>query len=189
MAAVIEQAKYVSGDTLKVTNAFSEKVYKMLKRAQDLELRKAKKNLSMNDVLDKVLSEYLKKNDPIEKAQRREDVNSEKSVKQIEATPLKNRLKTEHCRQNKTQSNFTKILFQNADIPFQRRAISGQLKRQVIHRDKDKCQHRYEDGSKCENQRFTEIHHKIPISYGGQNQLQNLITLCSGHHKVQHMNS
>ncbi|MDZ4677892.1 MAG: HNH endonuclease, partial [Oligoflexia bacterium] len=89
------------------------------------------------------------------------------------------RLKTEHSRQTETQE----------DIPFQRSSIPTQLKRQVIHRDKDKCQHQYYDGSICENQRFIEIHHKIPISHGGQNQIQNLITLCSGHHKAQHMNS
>ncbi|MDZ4678428.1 MAG: HNH endonuclease signature motif containing protein, partial [Oligoflexia bacterium] len=106
-----------------------------------------------------------------------------------EATKTKEETGTKTDAKTRTQSDFREILFQNTDIPFQRSSIPTQLKRQVILRDKDKCQHRYYDGSKCENQRFIEIHHKIPISHGGQNQIQNLTTLCSGHHKAQHIES
>jgi len=111
----------------------------------------------------------------------------------IDAASPKTRLKTndqgdKNMNVMPKEKGFNEILHQRNNIPFHRSAISAPLKRQVILRDKDQCQHPYLDGSKCTNQRFTEIHHKIPISNGGQNQLTNLTTLCSGHHKVVHLN-
>lgn len=41
-------------------------------------------------------------------------------------------------------------------------------------------------GKRCESRRFLEIHHIRPISRGGSNHPNNLILLCSGHHKGKH---
>ncbi len=69
----------------------------------------------------------------------------------------------------------------HAFIPFHRQAILTSLKHKVNLRDKRKCSH---DG--CGNSRWIEIHHVIPISQGGTNELSNLKTLCSSHHRQLH---
>jgi hypothetical protein len=194
-SAVIEQAKYITGDSLKVTLALSEKVYKMLKRAQDLESKKAKASKTVDATLESILTEYLEKNDSVVRAERisNKQSNAEEYFTNNAAAP-KTRLKTDPLKLTSKDTPMTSQTLEFVSpvafpkqLPFIRTTIPAELKRQVILRDKDQCQHQYPDGSKCENQRFTQVHHKIPISHGGQNGLQNLITLCSGHHKARHL--
>jgi len=46
------------------------------------------------------------------------------------------------------------------------------------------------DGYQCQNcgtkRRVLHIHHKVPLSKGGSNDLENLITLCNDCHEVEH---
>ena len=51
------------------------------------------------------------------------------------------------------------------------------------------CQARLPDGKRCTSQRFLEAHHRVPLSHGGSNAPENLILLCEGHHKIQHLKS
>ena len=62
-----------------------------------------------------------------------------------------------------------------------RTPIPASLKHQVSLRDQGQCQ---EPG--CRKSRWTDIHHIRPVCLGGQNELNNLITLCSGHHRLLH---
>ncbi|MDR3608501.1 MAG: HNH endonuclease signature motif containing protein [Oligoflexia bacterium] len=57
---------------------------------------------------------------------------------------------------------------------------------QVNLRDQGRCTH-VTNGKRCNQARWTEIHHKIPVSQGGPNTPENLITLCSTHHQLQHL--
>jgi 5-methylcytosine-specific restriction endonuclease McrA len=54
-------------------------------------------------------------------------------------------------------------------------------------RDQRRCAHLKRDGSRCNQSRWIELHHKIPVSAGGLNTAENLITLCSTHHKFAHL--
>src|SRR5262249_28624422 len=67
------------------------------------------------------------------------------------------------------------------------RYLSAALLRQVQLRDKGRCRHVNKKGNRCESERWLEVHHILPVSKGGRNQLDNLITLCSTHHKLQHL--
>lgn len=69
-AAVQERAKFVSENRLELKIGISEKLMKTLKRVQDLESQRTRKASSFEDVLGKVLEDYLEKNDPIRKAER-----------------------------------------------------------------------------------------------------------------------
>jgi len=66
------------------------------------------------------------------------------------------------------------------------------------------CGHakRYEDGARtnrtaalerdgracqqCKAKTCLEVHHEMPIAYGGGNDVENLRTLCSKHHRLVH---
>ena len=53
-------------------------------------------------------------------------------------------------------------------------------------RDQGRCGHIGEDGVRCTERRWLHFHHVIPRSKGGAHQPDNLITLCSAHHRMQH---
>jgi hypothetical protein len=64
------------------------------------------------------------------------------------------------------------------------KAIPAQVKHQVNLRDRGICQ-----APGCENEKYVEIHHIIPRAQGGPHTLENLTTLCSGHHQAHHVAS
>jgi 5-methylcytosine-specific restriction protein A len=41
-------------------------------------------------------------------------------------------------------------------------------------------------GVRCAQRRWLHYHHIIPKHQGGPDTLENLITLCSAHHKMEH---
>jgi len=52
---------------------------------------------------------------------------------------------------------------------------------EALRRDRFRCR-----APGCGNSRFLEVHHVKPRSQGGANELENLITLCSGCHRLHH---
>ena len=56
-------------------------------------------------------------------------------------------------------------------------------------RDQGRCNHRDQNGKRCNSDRWVEIHHIIPREHGGTNDLENLTTLCGFHHRQHHRNS
>jgi hypothetical protein len=64
--------------------------------------------------------------------------------------------------------------------------IVQSLKYQVQSRDTGQCTHKNPLGKRCENRRWLDIHHIRPRSSGGLNTVENLTTLCSAHHKMEH---
>ena len=63
-----------------------------------------------------------------------------------------------------------------------KRSIPLPIKHEVHKRDRGQCQ--FKD---CKETKWTEIHHVLPFSKGGTHSLGNLITLCSGHHSLMHV--
>ena len=56
----------------------------------------------------------------------------------------------------------------------------------VNRRDQGCCQYRLPDGTPCQAQRWTEVHHLRPWAQGGDHQPENLLTLCKSHHRAWH---
>ena len=52
---------------------------------------------------------------------------------------------------------------------------------QILERDDCECQ---EQDGYCDG--VLQVHHKVPLSKGGTNELTNLITLCKYHHSLKH---
>ncbi len=65
--------------------------------------------------------------------------------------------------------------------------IPRSLLHKVNLRDERRCTQRLRDGSRCNQTRWIEVHHIQPVSEGGANTLENLVTLCSAHHRFEHM--
>jgi hypothetical protein len=69
-----------------------------------------------------------------------------------------------------------------------KREISASIKHQVRLRDGDQCAH-IKDGERCSERKWLDIHHIRPVSDGGLTVLENLTTLCRGHHQLVHFSS
>jgi len=162
-----ESIRQLSEDRFSLKLGISEDLLRKLKRAQVLLMNKGRKNLGLENVLAELTEEFLEKNDPLRKAERITEKKSESFC------PGKN---LDALDQN-TQ--------EQARFGESRRPISAALKHSISLRDKGLCQFQSEE-KKCNTMAYVEIHHKKPVSRNGTNTLENLITLCSKHHKYLH---
>jgi hypothetical protein len=70
--------------------------------------------------------------------------------------------------------------------PIKKLRLPSSVRHQVNRRDKGQCQARHPDGTKCENKRWVHFHHIVPKCDGGSDTAENIITLCSSHHRQWH---
>jgi 5-methylcytosine-specific restriction endonuclease McrA len=59
--------------------------------------------------------------------------------------------------------------------------IAPRVRREVLARDDHRCQ-----APGCHHRQFLEVHHVVPRARGDGNRAENLITLCSGCHRLWH---
>ncbi len=164
-----EKIKYVREDRVNLNLGLAEEVYKKLKRVQDLEAQRQSKVVNLEETLKTMIDLYLEKKDPVEKARR--NINASAPV-----PGHVDNFGTSHSEIKNSEKN------KSGTEKKRRILIPMQLRHQINLRDQGKCSH-----ENCDQQRWLEIHHVIPVSQGGQNTLDNLKTLCSGHHKMQHL--
>ena len=62
-----------------------------------------------------------------------------------------------------------------------RQAVPPALRRAVLLRDRHRCR-----VPGCTNTHYVDVHHIRPRAEGGRNTLENLITLCTAHHRATH---
>lgn len=184
--ATPERASYVSYDRIKLELGLSEREMLRLRRVQDLMSQVQKRALSLEEVIEALNNEYLRRHDPVEKAKRHR-------VKQ--AAPLSKHDQTE-APTTSNQTKTVKTLFARrvdsnlqatSKVEVKREPIPATVLHQVNLRDQRRCTHIKQNGSRCNQARWIEIHHKVPVSHGGPNTPDNLVTLCSIHHKFAHL--
>ncbi len=77
-----------------------------------------------------------------------------------------------------------------AEVPAMRNgkrvALPAAIKRSVQERDQGACTFVHPIYGRCENRRWTELHHTVEVSRGGVHAVDKLTTLCSEHHRMQH---
>jgi 5-methylcytosine-specific restriction endonuclease McrA len=135
----------------------SKQLEEKLKRVQDLESQRTRRAVKLSETLEALVDLYLEKKDPVKKADRALKRDADACV-------------ARHANQA-DQSD-------TGPIP-------AKTKHQATFRDGGQCTHT--DGRKrCENRRWLDVHHIIPRSHGGTNTLENLRTLCSAHHRMEH---
>jgi hypothetical protein len=69
-AAVPEKMKYVSENRLELQVGISHEMSENIKKVQDLESKRTGKSLTIEDALQASVYAYLKKNDPVKRAER-----------------------------------------------------------------------------------------------------------------------
>jgi hypothetical protein len=67
------------------------------------------------------------------------------------------------------------------DVGRKTRAIPSSMRRAIDVRDEGRCQF-----PGCENRRWVDAHHIVHWARGGQTKIDNLVLLCSRHHRLVH---
>jgi hypothetical protein len=80
----------------------------------------------------------------------------------------------------------TELLHRHDPVERAARSRGHSVEHQVTRRDQETCQFIYQDGSQCEERKWLDRHHIIHRKNGGQDSLENLVTLCSSHHRMVH---
>jgi 5-methylcytosine-specific restriction protein A len=110
-AATPEKAKYVSEKRISLQLGVSEEHHKNIKRIQDFESKRLRRNISMEETLELCVLFYLQKKDPINKA------------------------KKALIKQNSPELFPGRVAFS-----FERVPVPAKLKHQVVLRDNGQCQ-------------------------------------------------
>jgi 5-methylcytosine-specific restriction endonuclease McrA len=76
--------------------------------------------------------------------------------------------------------------FRNTEKPSGRVPLTALQKHEVFRRDQGRCTHIGLDGTRCNSERFIDLHHIFRVADGGTNNPSNLTTLCSFHHDLVH---
>lgn len=156
--------KPLSEDLVEIKLTVSKATYEKLSRARSLEAQK-QKNSKMENVLEAVLDNYLHHHDPVKKAERAKQKTKPCSSKVMEERNLREK---------------------SPSIAARRIPLTAEQKHAVFRRDQGKCTHVNASGQRCNQDRWIEVHHIIPVSQGGSNKLENLTILCSSHHDLAH---
>lgn len=103
------------------------------------------------------------------------------------------------CQKRQAPASFAETLdaalevFLEQELPQQEEELgtvpSSRVKKYVLARDQHRCTFTGPDGRRCESRRWLDVHHRIPRSDGGSNDPDNLVTLCSAHHRLMHEHS
>jgi 5-methylcytosine-specific restriction endonuclease McrA len=156
--------KPLSENLVEIKLTVSKATYEKWNRAQSLEAQKQKSS-KMENVLEAVLDDYLRHHDPVKKAE---------------------------CAKQKAKPCLSKVMEErnlketSPSMAERRIPLTAEQKHTVFRRDQGKCTHVNASGQRCNQDRWIEVHHIVPLSQGGSNEPENLTTLCSFHHDLVH---
>ncbi len=156
---VMESIRPVSAEESELRVGLDNEMLAELKRVQALV-----GTGSLKVALKTLLKNYLKRQDPIEKARRnhlRKETLGANTVGSTPSTPVARPLT---------------------------RAIPKAVVHEVNLRDHGLCQFEGSNGQKCLSPYWTQLHHLEPRAYGGRHEKNNLLTLCHRHHEFWHRN-
>jgi hypothetical protein len=137
----------------------SRELEEKMRRVQDLESQRTGRSVKLAETLEALVDLYLEKKDPLKKAERvlAKENNADACV-------------VRHVNRLNQSDTHT---------------VPAKIKHQVNLRDGGRCTHT-EDGERCESRRWLDVHHIVLRSHGGTNDVENLTTLCSSHHRMEH---
>jgi len=153
-----EKAKFEGPNRVRYEYDLTEEESALFKRAQDTLCQKKGRPMSLSETQVELLKCFLDKHDPLRKAQR----NAHKSQ-----DPSRDRSEKKASISKSTSIPAAEIHIVNL-------------------RDQGQCQARLPDGSKCGETKWIHFHHVIPKAKGGKDKAENLVTLCSAHHRIWH---
>jgi len=186
----------------------SEKVLIQLRRIQDLESSRLGYSISLGGCVEIMAADYLERKDPIRKAERafargrlRDKTHLIADQKPQNVVPGHGKYQNVESKQdsakidepkqvgakiNETKYDGAKKNGFKHRTAKKRELIPAAISNALKLRDQDQCTYLDPQGKRCIQRRHLHIHHIIPVSKGGSDYLNNLITLCSGHHRMVH---
>jgi hypothetical protein len=173
--ATPERIKYVSESRAAVSLGLDEAALRVVRRVQDLESQRLRRAATLEEAIAAMGEAYLEKHDPLKKAERAK-VRAEQAEKRGKLGP--------------GPAPAPKQEPADAAAPVtglaSRERMEATLKHQATLRDGARCAHRDADGTRCDQRRWLDIHHVVPVARGGRNTVDNLVTLCRSHHALEH---
>ena len=177
-AATPERVSYVTESRVKLNFGLSDDEMLKLRRVQDLLSQAKRRALSLEEVLTELSNEFLRRHDPVAKARR--------SIVRKGSGSMSGSVASLGDSSEVLAAVKPVALQVQTKEAFKRTPISTGVLHQVNLRDQRRCTQQNDQGVRCNQSRFIEVHHQIPVSGGGQNTVDNLITLCSAHHQYIH---
>ena len=176
-----DKVKFLSEDLVQVTVTISKAAFANLKRAEALAAQKGKKFSGRGGVVELSLSEYVERHDPVKKAERALTKKLKVRVQEEESEVMS----INQVAPGGESKLFSKLCI-NRVFHSARVRLTADQKHGVFARDHGQCTHINLHGERCTNDRYLHVHHIIPVSQGGDNDPNNLTTLCSSHHDLVH---
>jgi 5-methylcytosine-specific restriction endonuclease McrA len=199
--AVPERMKFITGELVTLMMNLSVETTERMKRVQDLESQRLRRAATWEDVLGAMAGLYLERKDPVVRAKRIEaqrerrarglrervgSTNDQGGNVRASAATSASATPSLHVTGH-VQSNSIPLSSPPASGSNRRRDFPAALQRQLDLRDKGQCAHINSQGRRCEQRRWLDVHHLVEVSQGGADALDNLMTLCSAHHRLIHI--
>jgi hypothetical protein len=204
--AIQESLKYKTDDRLELKLGVSEEWTFALSRVKDLVSQQTSQNASTEESLLIAMNCFIRRHDPVEKAKRSAKRVNSKSALEISDEVLEpvvgDRPAVEAISKSESESGED---HKNSDLSSKqthdaglrlsvarritegpRHKLSSSIKNAVFLRDQGQCTFMNADGVRCACRRWLDVHHVVRMSLGGTNDLDNLRTLCSAHHRMVH---
>lgn len=151
-----DRTKVVTAETVRVEFDQTLAENELLRRAQDIASQKLAKPATLAETLKLALELFLDREDPVRKAKR----SIEKDQSRDRSLPIR--------------------------IPASPKSIPAASRHAVNARDSGRCQAKLPDGSICGSTKWVHHHHIVSKEDGGKDLPENLVTLCSAHHRQWH---
>ncbi len=126
--------------------------------------------VTLEGVFSVLMAEYLERNSPAKKMERRQ----KREVKKSEKRELED-----------LDSGFDNEMLLTYRNDPNSRYVPKALREQVYVRDEGQCTYVSENGVRCCARQYLEIDHIVPFAHGGATELSNLRLLCTGHNLLE----
>jgi hypothetical protein len=180
-AQVFEQASYVGADRLRLTVGISEAQMLELRHAQDLLCQSRRRAVSLEETIGVMTAEFLKRKDPVRRAKRQKSRGKVSPIARVGELVTPGRVQAHGGESPSVRADQL--------VAPKRTPIPAAVLHAVNLRDQRRCTQRLPNGTSCGQRRWVDIHHVEWVSRGGANDIDNLVTLCSSHHQLRHLNA
>ena len=193
---VKDSLKFVSETIIELKVGITEKTMEKLKRVKELECQRQQKSCNFEKAIDQALEVYLQKHDPIKKTERFESRRKSKTETLKNEDSKNESSKSEYPESEASDGEFSRSEKIKASLSDQnltqaknvrRKPIPALIKHPVILRDNAQCIYVNPNNIRCLEKKWLHLHHKHQVSKGGTHRIENLSTLCFGHHKLTHL--
>lgn len=190
------RAKPIGEDLVEIKVVVSRSVHEKLVRAQNIAAQRAGKHVGLPETLEQIVDDFLGRRDPVKKAERALQREASRQAKHTASETAKlctYRVGADKSAKSESNHSVARSSAREmeaepkaAQTPSMRTPLTAAEKHAVFARDQGRCTHLHADGTRCENERWLQVHHIRPVGHGGGNEPDNLTTLCSAHHDLVH---